>query len=77
MQTILASHDAVEVLAIGWGDLVALNSPQWIWLEAPIFSGLSALRPFACILGYLLITSEPLESFCLRSEFLRLEDLRA
>ncbi|KAI9057887.1 hypothetical protein FKP32DRAFT_1597845 [Trametes sanguinea] len=42
LQLALATHDAVEVLGIGWGDRQALVSPQWLWLESPVVGSLIA-----------------------------------
>ncbi|KAL7283579.1 hypothetical protein ACG7TL_003014 [Trametes sanguinea] len=42
LQLALATHDAVEVLGIGWGDRQVLISPQWLWLESPVVGSLIA-----------------------------------
>ncbi|KAI0672923.1 hypothetical protein C8Q78DRAFT_1021968 [Trametes maxima] len=40
LQLIMSTHDAVEVLAMGWGDTNALVSPQWLWIQIPILTGI-------------------------------------
>ena len=42
MQIVLATHDAFAVFGAGWGDLNALNSPQWLWFDFPLMSGIGA-----------------------------------
>ena len=44
LQITLASHDAWQVFAVGWGDPVALNSPQWLWFDTPVLSGIGGHR---------------------------------
>ena len=41
LQIALASHDAWQVFAVGWGNADALDSPQWLWFDVPVLSGIS------------------------------------
>ncbi|KAF8588253.1 hypothetical protein K439DRAFT_1406554 [Ramaria rubella] len=47
-QVILAARDAVAVLGAGWGNPKALNSPQLLWIDIPIMSGIVS----ACVQSF-------------------------
>ncbi|KAI0647273.1 hypothetical protein C8Q79DRAFT_617019 [Trametes meyenii] len=40
LQIVMATHDAFAVLGAGWGNYAALNSPQWLWFDTPVLSGI-------------------------------------
>ncbi|RPD80296.1 hypothetical protein L226DRAFT_197045 [Lentinus tigrinus ALCF2SS1-7] len=40
LQVAMASHDANKVLGVGWGNVEELYKAHWLWITAPVMTGI-------------------------------------